>query len=487
MLNHKFHVHRGDVIGSVFGFKVAQFFKGCTRPVWNCYIKSFFTGALPHYHLQTPQQIAAALYLLASSSEDTIVVQFDFSAYYDQFALRNKVPAAYCFLGRNGETFALSRMPMGFTLACAIAQATTWQLLNFEKQSHVITCIDNVAFAGTPAQVHHDATTFLRRCVAVGATLNELSQPEIADLLALPPEEQLAAVRAMHKDTFSFLGIEYTWSSRSKTLAPKTREKLVATESCLASIGGTIYPRQLATVVGILRYASFTLRLDSLERYETLDWLRGVAAYLQSDASLWDTCAIRLPSVHRTALLSWLQEVLAPRSLPIHNPLPATAPLTLIVDASGSGWGGILYDGASFSTFFGKWESEIASSVTTEPKAVEVFASIVLSTENPPIDVLVVTDHLPLVHAAASTAPRGSTYNALLLLLNRRFPSTRFIFAHIPGDVNPADSLSRTGSAPGLDLDSVRNAAGMGWEFALSFIHLPKQCALCDREVPWQC
>ena len=42
MEGHKFRKHSGDVRGLVYGFKVGQYFKGCSRAVWNCYIKEHF-------------------------------------------------------------------------------------------------------------------------------------------------------------------------------------------------------------------------------------------------------------------------------------------------------------------------------------------------------------------------------------------------------------------------------------------------------------
>ena len=67
MFNHKFHLHNGPVRGCVYGFKAAQYFKGCTRPVWDCRIKEAFTDILPHYHLQTQTAISKQLHAIASS------------------------------------------------------------------------------------------------------------------------------------------------------------------------------------------------------------------------------------------------------------------------------------------------------------------------------------------------------------------------------------------------------------------------------------
>jgi hypothetical protein len=488
MLNYKFCRFAGIPRGSVYGFKVAQFFKKCTRPVWNCYIKSFFTDQLPHYHLQSQNGIAHNLFHVASRSAPTYFIQFDFKAYYDQFALAMAVAAFFCFLGRDGHTYALSRMPMGFTLACAIAQAATWQLLNFERRSSVFTCIDNVAFAGSADEVVHDVTLFLQRCATVSATLNELDSDQLSSFLSSSSDVQREMILSWHKDSFTFLGIAYVWSDKSKSLSEKSTEKLVATRQCLQSMTDFILPRQLAAIVGLLRYASYVLSFHSYQFYFTLDWVRNVSALLQSDVSLWDSVSVRLPAPHRQALLDWFDIVLAPTSVPIYDPAPTSPPTTLIVDASGDGWGAILYDGLSSSRFTsGRWPSEIPSSVVSEPAAVAEGAVHFFPDGAPPV-VLVLSDHLPLVHASTSIAPRAPPYNALMHFLSVRFPSTRFIFGHIPGNLNPSDSLSRDGSSDAITLDVIRMVTGMGWVFALSAINSLKPCVSCSAlSLPWQC
>ena len=267
MLNHKFQVHTEPVRGTVYGFKAAQFFKGNSRPVWDCRIKAAFESELPHYHLQNQHSIAKQLHTIVTNNpHDTVFVQFDFAAFYDQFPLSPQVASYFCFEGRHGETFALTRLPMGFTLACAIAQATTWQLLNFQRRSAVFTCIDNVAFAGPLPDVHHDVCLFMRRCHEASVTLNDHSTPSIVQFLSANTHSQLATIQEWHKDSFVFLGVQYRWSDARKSLATKTIEKLAAARGCLLAIDDAILPRQLAAIMGLLRHANQVLGIPGYER-----------------------------------------------------------------------------------------------------------------------------------------------------------------------------------------------------------------------------
>eukprot|EP00758_Cryptobia_borreli_P014390 Tbor_TRINITY_DN5916_c0_g7::TRINITY_DN5916_c0_g7_i1::g.19518::m.19518 len=93
---------------------------------------------------------------------------------YDQFELAPEVRPYFAFLGRNKQILALNHLPMGLSGACAVAQATTWQLLNFTRRASAITYIDNVAFCGSRENVLADVKCFLGRCKAANATLNEV-------------------------------------------------------------------------------------------------------------------------------------------------------------------------------------------------------------------------------------------------------------------------------------------------------------------------
>ena len=486
MLNSKFVTFTERPRGSVFGFKAAQFAKGCSRPVWNCYIKEHFEHLLPHYHMQPQSLISAKLAHLAGPT--TIFVQFDFASYYDQFKLARAIIAFFCFLGRNGETFALNRLPMGFTLACAIAQATTWQLLNFECRSKVFTCIDNVAFAGTPEDVAHDVKLFLSRCLACNATLNDWTTNSLSSLCALSDEALVAAVTALHQPQFSFLNVAYNWPLAQKSLPESAMDKLVALRWCINGLHDHILPRQLAAVLGFLRYAANIFAAKPLQFFDMLAWSRRVGAVLQSDVALWDSVALVLPAAHKSALLAWIDLVAAAQPVPIFCPLPQQRPPTIIFDASAQGWGAVRIDENGMKPFAGRWPAPIHSSVQAEPLAALRACTSALDPRAPPPIVFLMTDHEPLVSSSYSSAPRAFTYNSLLLNLRTSFPSTRFVLGFLPGHLNLTDSLSRGGSLlDPIDPKIASDIAGTGWLDALNH-HSPKiSCLSCVASaLPWQ-
>eukprot|EP00744_Colponema_vietnamica_P003982 GILI01006019.1.p1 GENE.GILI01006019.1~~GILI01006019.1.p1 ORF type:complete len:374 (-),score=7.55 GILI01006019.1:427-1548(-) len=372
---------------------------------------------------------------------------------------------------------------MGFSLACAIAQSTTWQLLNFDRRSEVFTCIDNVAFAGSVRDVTEDVTNFLRRCSLVGATLNEVSQQQILEFLDQPDDRKLRQVKNWHQDEFTFLGVKYNWVARTRAISNKTMDKFAA-KRCLDTLGVSIAPRQLATLIGILRYASMVSDVTVFDKFDLMAWSRRVGAYLQEDLRRWDLEPLVFPADCKSLMLEWFANVLRNTPVAIAQFLPRTVPTTLITDASGNGWGAVRVNADSYETAQGVWRSEIRSSVRAEPEGVLQAAYKLIQDEDRLV--LVLTDHKPLVYASQSIAPRSFYYNELLRKLKLRFPNTRFIFQFLPGVDNVADAMSRNQEEQ-LDIVKARRFAGMGWSTALSYIVNGPLCLKClSPTLPWQ-
>eukprot|EP00758_Cryptobia_borreli_P013071 Tbor_TRINITY_DN5802_c0_g1::TRINITY_DN5802_c0_g1_i2::g.7205::m.7205 len=101
---------------------------------------------------------------------------------------------------------------MGLSVACAVAQPTTWQLLNFARRASAIAYIDNIAFCGRKNDVLRDVNIFLTRCKSVNATLNEIDVQQVWNE---------AQIYALHTEVFTFLGVEYQRAARKRGLSLK--------------------------------------------------------------------------------------------------------------------------------------------------------------------------------------------------------------------------------------------------------------------------
>ena len=320
-----------------------------------------------------------------------------------------------------------------------------------------------------------------------------MSSVDITAFLASSPDAQLSQIRSKHSDRFTFLGVEYNWLSITKGISQKTKDKLEAINDCTRRLGRHVTPRQLAAILGVLRYASHTTDHSPLEFYPLLRWARAVGSFLQADVARWDNSLIVLPPEHHLSLISWCELALSASFVPMAPCFPTQVPPTIISDASGDGWGAVFLHDEQLRTFRGLWRSHIFSSVIAEPRGcgLAVRQVMALFGDSPPPHVLILTDHLPLVHAANSQAPRAFPYNQLLLDLRTNFPSTIFSFSFLPGKCNLADGLSRgVDEGFNLDIDKARQFAGAGWLSALTHPqnnHL-SPCAICSPSVRlWQC
>eukprot|EP00758_Cryptobia_borreli_P017029 Tbor_TRINITY_DN6155_c3_g4::TRINITY_DN6155_c3_g4_i13::g.22680::m.22680 len=458
MTPQKIEILQTPPLGTVYGFKIGEYFKGRSRPVWACHINDSITTA-PHYHLQNQAEVSRTIGMTLFQ-EDPIFVQFDLTSMYDQLKLAPIVRPYFAFRGRNGETLALNCLPMGLSVACAVAQATSWQLLNFDRRASAIVYIDNIAFCGRRGDVIADVQCFLARCREVNATLNEV------DVQQVIPVEQ---IEALHTDIFTFLGVEYRWSSREKTLSTKTREKITTLRGILRT--ATLTTRQVATILGVCRYASAILGKKLFEFHTVFNWARRLGTMVQSRPQAWDEYVF-LP--YREEMGRMMEDLLSTQPVPIYMAAPATRPLTLITDASKSGYGGVLVaPSGAINCTAGSFKKEFPSSVQAEPEGMVKAALDLLPQEAS--DVLILLDHQPLVYAAKSNAPKAFSYNQALGALAEARPNTRFYFAFVPGVRNVADGLSRGDTTVDAELASI--VAGTGWSSAL---HSPvcRKCGL---------
>ena len=406
-----------------------------------------------------------------ADAKDWTTVQFDLAAFFDQFKIAKELRPYFCFL-LDGKVVALNRLPMGLRHAVYVAQSALWQLLNFKRESVVDTTIDNVRFTGPRQAVIRDAVAFLRRCAVVGATLNVVGCPSIR---ASPEDLRKLVVSQLEPEEGDFLGTHYLYGSSEKQNQEKTVRKLTFLRD-ITSEGGVFTRRQVATIFGVLFYASSVVRAPLAPYYDALRYLRKVSAMGFDD---WDVAATNMPPRARNQLLSWLKFLIA------NKPVPTTTQesvprFVIITDASGEGWGAISIDTATGSLleFSFPWTGldvpRAQSSVWAEPEAIYLAVCRISS---PGDTVVVLTDHQPAEFAKDKEYAKSWSLNQLVLRL-QRIPGVQVTICHIPGEGNPADGLSRTigSSLTGEEQQRARTLAAGSWVKKLKI----------DKRLPWQ-
>ena len=463
----------GTAYGSVYGFKIPELLKARCRPVWACYINDAIETK--GYKLHSQHEIWRELMDAAR------IITFDGKSMYDQFALENNVNQFFAFRLRDGSPASLAKLPMGFGPACEIAQLCALILASFGTDSTLFTVtpivhIDNFAFVIKPRTScwHQEdleqfttkvITEFFRRCKEVNFQLNEADDTTITNYLNSPH----STCREMHKDwcpdEFVLLGVQYNIQRRTRAIAPKTINKLQAIKKIMFpndQLAPNTTPRQLAIAVGVARWAARSISHKHVH-FQLFTALAKLGSTLVADMDLWDRPLTSTAPF--SELITWVNSILENKPHSIWHFLPEKFPV-LIVDASSKGWGGILVNNLDVSILSGQWPIELTHSSEAEPKGtLEAIRAANLNTS----DLVIVTDHQPLIYAALSQQARGWHYYSLLNSLKHHWPQCHFHFTFVEGTHNPADAPSRQRD---MNHDqsycrAMAAAAGMGASWAL--------------------
>mmetsp|Transcript_21101 Transcript_21101/g.65575 ORF Transcript_21101/g.65575 Transcript_21101/m.65575 type:complete len:368 (-) Transcript_21101:49-1152(-) len=340
-------------------------------------------------------------------------------------------------------------LPMGLKHSVAIAHKATQQLLNFLHYAYVEPYIDNVRIVHDDRdRVIRDAATLVCRCVEAGVTINEI---DIKQLQGLAPTEMHAAacklLDPLCKGTGTWLGEEYDYERKLISLAPKTRDKIQRCfESNLASF------RAFAGTVAILQYASRTLALPLAKYFPARRAISAISWLLEQDDRLWDMEMPPLCPDVMSNLRQWQRDVL--EAPPRHVTAPTPPDLVIIVDAAESGWGAIAIDelGRELS-FRSNWSLsdkrtfDTGSSVRSEPEGIyRACCRFVRPGHHHKVHVW--SDSGSSVSAFTKKHSLSYFMNKCVLKLQAAFPATEFVFRHVPGQSNPADSISRGAPVP---------------------------------------
>ena len=350
-------------------------------------------------------------------------VQFDFSAWFDQFTLHPEIRKFFGVLSPDGPAVA-TVLVMGHKGACQVANAATSSIADVglpEVQTAVI--VDNVRFAGTVASATKAGELFIQRADSVHAVLKDRS--------IKPQTEE------------DFVGEHYDYVKKTRSLTQKTQKKAVFALELLQK-RDTFRARQLLAVYGLLLYAANTLRV-TIARFH---WAMRFLSHVSSTELSFEH---RVPPGVRIELLEWAKIAAANVPVAVWLEDSSEPDFTIYTDASASGWGAVsISKNGSVLQLSEPWSQkdlaayDLQSSVQAEPLAV-VYAVQALVPAHAK-EVVIYTDHLPFVFAFQSTFGHAWSYSMAVQYLMSR--CTRFQVRFVQGETNPADVLSRARHPP---------------------------------------
>jgi hypothetical protein len=369
------------------------------------------------------------------------VVQFDASAFYDQFVVAPKVRRHFGVKTSRGF-FVQNVLGMGYRPACAIAQTTAELLISFELDGvTALAYIDNFIFGSDNKEALEAAVKiFLERCKSAGVVLNSSESLPIADEFDCLGEHYRCGedgTRSLTENTIAKLG------AAVKVVQQQTTENISF--------------KQLSAVYGILFYASAVIDLPICQFRTAVSAFRNSCVLASING--WDSAACRLSSEAFHDTMRWLSLALLNKPVPLSE--ESAEPVTTVyVDASEWGFGGVVVrpSGATelISVPWALSDGNLQSSVLSEPLAA---FRVLLMTIRPdsPANVNLYSDHAGLVFAGKRGWAKAASYNECLRRLNELLPLAKVQWNFIAGVCNPADKLSRgemIGMEKGMDLDA---------------------------------
>lgn len=342
--------------------------------------------------------------------------QFDFAAWFDQLMMDIANQKFFTVETAYG-LYVLVCLAMGYMPSCQVAQACTNTLREVETKVHSDSCVDNVAFMGSPPAVTQASLEFIARCDAVGAVLKDRT-------ITLVTEHD-------------FLGEHYNHKEKTRCLTRKTAAKAEYVYKLLQQ-KSEFTTKQLRAIYGLLIYAASTLQLTMARYHWALRFLSHVAA---TDEHVHHV----MPAAVNVELVCWSKT--AADNVPVPVWTPTRQPDYIIyTDASAFGYGAIsVSSGGNVLQLSQQWtESDrstwnVESSVTAEPLAIQrAIAALVPNTST---KVIIYTDHLPFVYAYNRTVGKAYMYSRTIQFMEAY--NTEFEVRFIEGIQNPADVLSR--------------------------------------------
>jgi len=409
------------------------------------------------------------------------MIAFDFAAWFDQFEYSDEISSLLCFrhlytdgrdiapeppavLGPPGASappprarfFRLSRLAMGQRQAVEVATTATDILLDFPMKCSSEKVIDNVIFLGSKEDVISAAKTFVERCRAAGATLND--QQEIDEL----------GVERLATQVDDWCGVRLDLKEKTVAQTVKSVEKLRV--SWMRRDAWTW--RHFAGHIGLLFWSWGINDLPMADFFPTLSFLSKASQLLAENEDLWDAPARIWPSVWPN-LERWTQISTANVPRRVHD-FSGAPDWYVVTDASAYGWGYIALNersgeyrahGEGWNQLTRRLYGEaLRHSTFAEPLAIKMSLNHLLPRcPSAPVRVKLGTDSVTAMavfnHGWAS---RSYAINEVVRAVQEEFGSMfKFEAHHVPGVANIADGRSRglvetakAGEVSGAEIES---------------------------------
>jgi hypothetical protein len=370
--------------------------------------------------------------------ETACAAQFDFAAWFDQFSLAPKIRKFFGVATSTGD-YELCVLPMGFRPSCQVAQATTSSIMSISFNTPSASCVDNVLFLGTKDSVFRASKEFLVRSAAVGAQIKDST-------INLTTE-------------YDFLGEHYDHVKRTRCLTSKTASKARYVYDLVGA--RTVFrTKQLQAIFGLLFYAANTLRITIAKFHWAMRFMSSVCATGQDVEH-------ELPKDVCVEIREWARISFTNEPVEVYTP-DSEADFVVYTDASAYGWGAIsISRGGNVLSISRPWTQQereqynVYSSVVAEPLAIRKAIAALVPTSAKKVTLF--TDHLPFCYAYKGTYGRAWSYSSAIQFLSTY--NTVFDVQHVPGELNPADALSRARPVdtvcPTPPLLNVTSIAGM--------------------------
>ena len=290
------------------------------------------------YHADVPLLHISA-YLASVNSE--CATTRDFRTGFYQIPIPAEARHLFTFSDADGHFYQLVRLPMGHscapeimhTLAATAAGDPLYVLPEYcvAPGVSVDIWIDNIRFTGEREVVQQES-------VRLDAT---------ATTTSITWKEADSNTTALH---YTFLGTDFNHNTHTVSPSQRLLKKIDACKYCSSPTAG-----DLESLAGRLLHAGAIAGVAPGKFWFAIKFFRRLINKINY-GGLLTSAVCRVPPSVRPLLSQWIHAVQKPRSFPVTVSLPS---LTIFVDASKQGWGGVIVDdqslemvivGASWST-----------------------------------------------------------------------------------------------------------------------------------------